>query len=249
MRGVRKRCQRRTGIGAGGHQPIGGGGHAEAERGPAALRGAARPYWRSRRRSGAGPADRWRGMGEQASAGRAESRAAGYPEQRFPYEHGRMCGPTPTCAAPLLMQCSRRSSPYCVSSYLHYLSDPQLRRRIYTLTKSKLIIVMLHNIIDMTRVLLQLKQEPMSTSLYLRLRHHTLLVLLTPPIPRHTPRLVHVQHLNHQQYQQADTGMKEFARQGAPQRADISTFRFSRDACQEAHCLHVLQQDAGGNHG
>jgi hypothetical protein len=45
--------------------------------------------------------------------------------------------------------------------------------------------------------------EAEQESLYLRLRRLTLLVLLTPPVPDHAPRLVHRQHYGHEQHQQA----------------------------------------------
>ena len=43
--------------------------------------------------------------------------------------------------------------------------------------------------------------------------------------------------------------MEEFAPQSAPQPAQIDTVCFSRYTCEEAHCLHVLQQNDGGNDG
>ena len=45
--------------------------------------------------------------------------------------------------------------------------------------------------------------EAEQESLRLRLRHLTLLVLLTPPVPGHAPRLVHRQRRGHEQHQQA----------------------------------------------
>jgi len=93
-------------------------------------------------------------------------------------------------------------------------------------------------------------------SLHLRLRHRkllvllaTLLLLLTPPVRGQARRLVHIQHLDHEQQQQADTGMEEFASQPAAQPADIGAFSLSRYGCDEAHCLHVPQQDEGGYRG
>ncbi len=50
---------------------------------------------------------------------------------------------------------------------------------------------------------------------------HTLLMLLTPPVRGHAHRLVHIHHLDHEQHQQSDTGMEEFASQPAPQPVDI----------------------------
>jgi hypothetical protein len=44
-------------------------------------------------------------------------------------------------------------------------------------------------------------------SLHLRLRQRTLLVLLTRPVPRHAPRLVHRQRHGHEQHQQAASGV------------------------------------------
>jgi hypothetical protein len=39
------------------------------------------------------------------------------------------------------------------------------------------------------------------------LRPRTLLVLLTPPLRRHAPRLVHIQHLDYEQHQQGGAGL------------------------------------------
>ena len=43
--------------------------------------------------------------------------------------------------------------------------------------------------------------------------------------------------------------MKEFAPQPVPQRFDIGKGRVSRYTRKQAHGLHVLQQDDGGNDG
>jgi hypothetical protein len=82
-------------------------------------------------------------------------------------------------------------------------------------------------------------------TMHLRLRHRTLLVLLTPPVRGHAPRLVHRQRRGHEQHQQAATGVDEFA----PQPEDIGTVRLCRYACEVAHCRHVQQQDNGGKDG
>jgi len=63
-------------------------------------------------------------------------------------------------------------------------------------------------------------------------RHRTLLVLLTPPVPGHTPWLVHRQRRGHEQQQQGDAGVKQ--RSGA---AAVIT---------GAKVLHEHQQDDGG---
>ena len=48
--------------------------------------------------------------------------------------------------------------------------------------------------------------ETEQESLHLRLRHLTLLVLLTPPVRGHALRLVHRQHCEHDQHYQSSTG-------------------------------------------
>lgn len=69
--------------------------------------------------------------------------------------------------------------------------------------------------------------EAEQESLHLRLRPRKLLVLLTPPVPGHAPRLVYRQYRVHEQHQQAAPGVEEFA----PQPAEIGTSRLSRYAC------------------
>ena len=93
---------------------------------------------------------------------------------------------------------------------------------------------------------------PRSTRVGIRehvsLRHLALLVLLTPPVPGHAPRLVHRQRRGHEQHQQAARGVDHELN---PQPAEIGTgqCRLCRHACQAAHWLHVQQQDDGGDDG
>src|SRR5215207_2395952 len=89
--------------------------------------------------------------------------------------------------------------------------------------------------------------EAEQQSLQLRLRHRTPLVLLTPPVPGHAPRLVHVQHHDHEQNHRAANGVD----QCAPQHAEIVTgrCRIRCYVCEVADCLRFYQQDDSGNYG
>ena len=73
--------------------------------------------------------------------------------------------------------------------------------------------------------------EAEQESLHLRLRHRTLLVLLTPPVPGHAPRLVHRQRRGDEQQQKGGTGVEHGG--WAPQHAEIVTgqCRLCRYAC------------------
>jgi hypothetical protein len=48
-----------------------------------------------------------------------------------------------------------------------------------------------------------------------------LLLLLTPPVRGHAPRLVHIQDLDHEQHHKAEPGMEEVA----PKPVETGTFR------------------------
>jgi hypothetical protein len=85
----------------------------------------------------------------------------------------------------------------------------------------------------------------MAEAVHLRLRHLLLLVVLTPPVGGHAPRLVHIERRDHEQHQQASTGVEEIASKPA----ELGAVRLSRHLCQGAHGRHVQQQDYGGKDG
>lgn len=70
-------------------------------------------------------------------------------------------------------------------------------------------------------------------------------MLLTPPVRGPAPRLVHIQHLDHEQHQQAANGVEQVYLQ----REEIGTVRLCRYACQEADRLQPGQQNDGGKDG
>src|SRR5919107_3022785 len=72
-----------------------------------------------------------------------------------------------------------------------------------------------------------------------------LLLLLTPPVPGHAPRLVHIQDLDHEQHHKAKPGMEEVA----PKPVETGTFRLLGYVYQDAHVRHVQKQDDGGKDG
>src|ERR687898_1701373 len=69
-----------------------------------------------------------------------------------------------------------------------------------------------------------------------------LLLLLTPPVRGHAPRLVHIQDLDHEQHHKAEPGMEE----DAPKPVETGTFRLLGYVSQDAHVRHVQKQDDGG---
>ena len=64
--------------------------------------------------------------------------------------------------------------------------------------------------------------------------------LPTTAVCGHALGLVNIQRLDHEQDQQADTGMEEFAPKPATQRSDIGNAWFSRRTGKGAHGRHVL---------
>jgi hypothetical protein len=72
-------------------------------------------------------------------------------------------------------------------------------------------------------------------TLYLWLRQRTLLLLLTPSIWSHAPRLVDIERRDHEQHEQADTRMEQIPSKPA----EVDAIRRSRYLCQCAHCWHM----------